>query len=63
MRSWRLAGVAAPRSSLLERRAESFGWGGGEGLEPLASSVRVISGSPPCPPAFPQVDPDRQERG
>jgi hypothetical protein len=26
MRSWMLAGVAAPRSSLLDRRAESFGW-------------------------------------
>jgi hypothetical protein len=32
------------------------------GLEPLASSVRVISGPPPCRPAFPQVAPDRQRR-
>ena len=27
------------------------------------TSVRVISGSPPCRPAFPQVGPDRQGRG
>jgi hypothetical protein len=32
------------------------------GFEPLASSVRVISGSPPCRPAFRQVEPDRQGR-
>ena len=32
------------------------------GFEPAASSVRVISGSPLCRPAFPQVDPDRQGR-
>jgi hypothetical protein len=31
-------------------------------FEPLASSVRVISGSPLCRPAFPQVDRDRQRR-
>jgi hypothetical protein len=32
------------------------------GFEPLTSSVRVSGGSPPCRPAFPQVDPDRQGR-
>jgi hypothetical protein len=30
------------------------------GFEPLASSVRVIGGSPPCRPAFPQVAADRR---
>jgi len=32
------------------------------GLGPLASSVRVIRGPPPCQPAFPLVDRDRQRR-
>ena len=29
-------------------------WVGLRGFEPMASSVRVISGSPPCRPAFPR---------
>jgi hypothetical protein len=37
-----------------------FRWSSGgvevRGFEPLASSVRVISGSPPCQPAFPRVE-------
>jgi hypothetical protein len=33
------------------------------GFEPLASSVRVVSGPPLCRPAFPQLDPDRKRRG
>jgi integrase len=47
----------------LRDRLDALGlWGGGEGIEPLASSVRV-SGRPPLRrPAFAQVAADRQGR-
>jgi site-specific DNA recombinase len=43
-------GVGSNKNLLVEVR----------GFEPLTSSVRVISGPPPCRPAFPQVAADRQ---
>ena len=48
------------RPSTTDVSAGHQGWGGGDGFEPLTSSVRVRTGSPLCGSAFVQVPADRQ---
>ena len=56
------ATAAWPNAKMISVSAGHQGWGGGEGIEPLTSSVRVSDGPPLCRAAFPQVAANRQGR-